>query len=187
MDTINQERNIIADAETPRVAEQNQLFDPRLEQLALADATNRESVVFEKQREQFWKSLDVSGIAPNVRGQAEQEVKPAEIAEGFAAVAAARGVAYGVSEHLLAGYIDEQIRAGNHHINLTQSYLTESPEEADGRHTLALNKLLPLIEVAQLSGITFEAGEAQLAGETLREIIAIRSEPVDGNRLSVSG
>jgi hypothetical protein len=188
MDTINQEPNIISDIETPREAEQNQLFEQRREQLVPADSTNRGSIVLEKQGEQIWKSPDVPEIAPtSVRVQEEQELKPAEIAERFAAVAAAPGVSYGVPEQLLAGYIDEQIRAGNHNINLTQSYLTESPDEADARHTLALSKLLPLIEAAQMSGITFEAGEAQLAGEKLREIIAIRNVEAAGNRFSVGG
>jgi hypothetical protein len=117
----------------------------------------------------------------------KQDVKQAlEVAEEFAELAAAPSTAYGVPEQLLAGYIDEQIRAGNNNINLTQSYLTDSPDEADARHTLALHNLLPLIEVAQMSGITFEAGEAQLASEKLQEIIAIRNtETIDESRFSV--
>jgi hypothetical protein len=111
-----------------------------------------------------------------------------EIAERFAAVAAAPGTTFGIPEKLLAGYIDEQLRAGNTSINLTQSYLTESPDAADARHTLALNNLLPQIEMAQRAGITFEAGQAQLASEKFKEIIAIRNtEATDESRFSMGG
>jgi hypothetical protein len=109
-----------------------------------------------------------------------------EVAEMFTALAATPGTSYGIPEQLLAGYIGEQIRAGNQNINLTQSYLTESPDAADARHTLALNNLLPQIEMAQKSGITFEAGEAQLASEKLQEIFAIRNtEKIDESRFSI--
>jgi hypothetical protein len=119
-------------------------------------------------------------------GLAQKASEVVDVAEMFTALAATPGTAYGIPEQLLAGYIGEQIRAGNQNINLTQSYLTESPDAADARHTLALNNLLPQIEMAQKTGITFEAGEAQLASEKFKEIIAIRNtETIDERRFSI--
>jgi hypothetical protein len=106
---------------------------------------------------------------------AQKVAEVVDVAEMFAGVAAAPGATFGVAEKLLADHIDEQLRAGSDHINLTQSYLTEDPKAADARHTLALNNLSPQIEMAQKAGITFEAGEAQLASEKFKEIIAIRN------------
>ncbi|HTF72554.1 MAG TPA: hypothetical protein VK638_58775, partial [Edaphobacter sp.] len=119
----------------------------------------------------------------------ELAVKAAEVvdvAEMFAQVAAAPGTTFGVPEKLLAAYIEEQLRAGSDHINLTQSYLTDDPKAADARHTLALNQLLPLIEEAQKKGVTFESGEALLAGEKFREVIAVRPHEEAENRISVT-
>jgi hypothetical protein len=117
---------------------------------------------------------------------AQKAAEVVDVTEIFTALAATPGTAYGIPEQLLAGYISEQLRAGNQNINLTQSYLTESPDAADARHTLALNNLLPQIEMAQRSGITFEAGEAQLASEKLQEIFAIRNtEKIDESRFSI--
>ena len=109
-----------------------------------------------------------------------------DVAEMFAQVASAPGTAFGVPEKLLAGYIDEQLRAGSQHINLTQTYLTEDPSVADARHTLALHQLLPLIENAQNSGVTFDSGQAQLASEKFREVIAIRPSREEESKFSVT-
>jgi hypothetical protein len=119
---------------------------------------------------------------------AQKAAEVVDVAEMFARVAAAPGATFGVAEKLLADHIDEQLRAGSDHINLTQSYLTEDPKAADARHTLALNNLSPQIEMAQRAGITFEAGEAQLASEKFKEIIAIRNvEAADESRFSIGG
>jgi hypothetical protein len=119
---------------------------------------------------------------------AQKAAEVVDVADTFARVAAAPGATFGVAEKLLAAHIDEQLRAGSTNINLTQSYLTEDPEAADARHTLALNNLAPHIATAILAGVTFEAGEAQLASEKLQEIIAIRNtEAVEGNGLSMGG
>jgi hypothetical protein len=119
---------------------------------------------------------------------AQRAADVVDVADIFARVAAAPGATFGVAEKLLAAHIDEQLRAGSDHINLTQSYLTEDPKAADARHTLALNNLSPQIEMAQKAGITFEAGEAQLASEKLQEIIAIRNvEAADESRFSIGG
>jgi hypothetical protein len=119
---------------------------------------------------------------------AQKAAEVVDVAEMFARVAAAPGATFGVAEKLLADHIDEQLRAGSDYINLTQSYLTEDPKAADARHTLALNKLSPQIEMAQKAGITFEAGEAQLASEKFKEIIAIRNvEAADESRFSIGG
>jgi hypothetical protein len=115
---------------------------------------------------------------------AEKAAEVVEVAEMFAQVAAVPGTSFGVPEKLLAVYIEEQLRAGSNHINLTQSYLTEDPKAADARHTLALNQLLPLIEEAQKTGVTFESGEALLAGEKFREVIAVRPHEEAENRFS---
>jgi hypothetical protein len=117
---------------------------------------------------------------------AQKAAEVVDVADIFARVAAAPGATFGVAEKLLAAHIDEQLRAGSDHINLTQSYLTEDPKAADARHTLALNNLSPQIEMAQKAGITFEAGEAQLASEKFKEIIAIRNaETPDEGRFSI--
>jgi hypothetical protein len=116
---------------------------------------------------------------------AEKAAEVVDVAEMFAQVAAAPGTTFGVPEKLLAAYIEEQLRAGSEHINLTQSYLTEDPKAADARHTLALNQLLPLIEEAQKTGVTFESGEALLAAEKFREVIAVRPNQEEENRFSV--
>jgi hypothetical protein len=107
---------------------------------------------------------------------AQKAAEVADVAEMFAQVAAAPGATFGVAEKLLADHIDEQLRAGLRHIDLTQSYLTEDPKAADARHTLALHNLSPQIEMAQKAGVTFDAGEAQLASEQFKEIIAIRNK-----------
>jgi hypothetical protein len=116
----------------------------------------------------------------------EKAAEVVDVAQMFAEVAAARGTTFGVAEKLLAAHIEQQLRAGVDHIDLTQSYLTEDPKVADARHTLALNHLLPLIETAQKNGVSFDSGEAIAAGEKFKEVIAVRPNEEEGNRFSIS-
>jgi hypothetical protein len=109
-----------------------------------------------------------------------------DVAQMFAEVAAAPGTTFGVAEKLLAGHIEQQLRAGVDHIDLTQSYLTEDPKAADARHTLALNTLLPLIEKAQENGVSFDSGEANLVDRKFKEVIAVRPSEEEENKFSIS-
>jgi hypothetical protein len=123
-------------------------------------------------------SMDLAGKAAEVE----------DLAQMFAEFVAAPGISFGVAEKLLAAHIEEQLRAGMDHVNLTQSYLTDDPKEADARHTLALHNLLPLIETAQRNGISFDSGEAISAGQKFKEVIAVRpTNREEENRFSVTG
>ena len=117
---------------------------------------------------------------------AEKAAEVEHVAQMFAHFVAAPGTTFGVAEKMLAAHIEEQLRAGMDHVNLTQSYLTEDPKAADARHTLALHNLLPLIETAQKNGVSFDSGEALSAGEKFREVIAVRPSEQGENRFSVS-
>jgi hypothetical protein len=188
MDTPNQEQTVITPAVDGLENEATTHIPDQGEIEQALDLGNRQ-VLGTQMRTETTLETDAPALNAGIKEPVEVETKPVlEVAEIFTALAAAPSTVYGIPEQLLAGYIGEQIRAGNENINLTQSYLTESPDAADARHTLALNNLLPQIEMAQKSGITFEAGEAQLASEKLQEIIAIRNtEAVEGNGLSIGG
>jgi hypothetical protein len=117
---------------------------------------------------------------------AQKAAEVVDVTELFAQTAAAPGTTFGVAEKLLAAHVEQQLRAGVEHIDLTQSYLTEDPKAADARHTLALNNLLPLIETAQKNGVSFDSGEAIAAGEKFRELIAVRPGQEEENKFSVT-
>jgi hypothetical protein len=117
---------------------------------------------------------------------AQKAAEVVDVAQMFAQTAVAPGTTFGVAEKLLAAHVEQQLRAGVDHIDLTQSYLTEDPKAADARHTLALHNLLPLIETAQKNGVSFDSGEAIAAGEKFRELIAVRPGREEENNFSVT-